>query len=69
MSIYSFKLLTIAAKFLRSETFRSYMIEQRIQYPSDLHPSLNNESKLTALLRKQRLLAYPLGSDVAGTLF
>jgi hypothetical protein len=31
-----------------------------------LHQSLNIEEKITALIRKQKILAYPEGTDFAG---
>jgi hypothetical protein len=33
---------------------------------ADIHPSLSNEDKISALIQRQRLLLYPHGQDING---
>jgi hypothetical protein len=57
---------TYIGQFLRSPHFTDFLSNQHFQFVTDIHPSLNNSAALAAIIKKQQLLDYPFGSDIAG---
>jgi hypothetical protein len=46
--------------------FQELLQKARVQSIRQLHPSLNCEERVTALLTRAKLLRYPAGLDLAG---
>lgn len=54
-------------RFLRSPAFCTWLEKQGLTSIDQVHPSLGNADAISMIIKKQQLLANPLGSDVAGT--
>jgi hypothetical protein len=59
----------MTGKFLRNKLLQEYIHNLNLQNLANLHPSLNNKSKIQALIQKQRLLHNPFGQHLAGNIY
>jgi hypothetical protein len=56
-------------RFQTSIGLQNYLDTQRVNSLGQLHESLNNGGRIAWEIHRQRLLLYPQGTQLAGTLF
>ena len=61
-------LLTILDQFLISNELQDYLEKLKVTSLREIHPSLSYTSKVSALIKKQKLLLHPEGLGWAGKL-
>lgn len=57
------------AKFLRSPELEAFCQQYNASTPAEIHASLSNIDRISAIIQKQRLLTYPEGQDFNGVVY
>ncbi|EYE90406.1 uncharacterized protein EURHEDRAFT_417473 [Aspergillus ruber CBS 135680] len=57
------------AQFLRSPELEAFCQQYNASTPAEIHASLSNTDRISAIIQKQRLLSYPAGQNFNGVIY